>query len=39
MRKELTKSYYFGGAYRGQGLVLTVIGVGWSYLTVMTIAL
>ena len=31
-RFELTKGHYFGGEYRGQGLVSEGLKIGWSYL-------
>lgn len=31
-RFEITKSYYFGGTYRGQGFLRVIMFIGWSYL-------
>jgi len=31
-RKYITKAHYFGGAYRGQGLIREVMSIGWPYL-------
>jgi oligosaccharide repeat unit polymerase len=32
-REEITKGYYFGGQYRGQGVISQVLQVGWVYVT------
>jgi len=32
LRFELTKSFYFGGSYRGQGVILDVLGTTWPLL-------
>jgi hypothetical protein len=34
-REEITKGYYFGEAYRGQGLILQILQTGWPFLTLM----
>jgi len=34
-RKEITKGHYFGGGYRGQGIVLSFIRIGWPFLVSM----
>ena len=31
-RRQITKSHYFGGAYRGQGMFRVIIRIGWSYI-------
>jgi hypothetical protein len=36
-RKQITKGHYFGGAYRGQGLLRTIGQIGWPYLLGMAI--
>jgi|GEM_PF-2399077 len=38
-RRLLTKDYYFGGQYRGQGLLRQVLRVGWPFLTAISITL
>ena len=38
-RRELTKGYYFGGEYRGQGAIQTVQAVGWPYVVFLTLML
>lgn len=38
-RLELTKGHYFGGAYRGQGVVRFLMRTGWPYLTIIALAL
>jgi len=35
-RRELTKGHYFGGEYTGQGLLRTVLRIGWSYTLCLT---
>lgn len=37
MRYELTKSHYFGGKYRGQGIIRTVQFLGWSLICCYTL--
>jgi hypothetical protein len=37
-REALTKGYYFGEAYKGQGVILQTLRTGWLYLTVLTAA-
>lgn len=32
MRYDLTKGYYFGEEYRGQGLIRMIMWIGWPYL-------
>jgi len=32
-REQLTKGYYFGGVYRGQGVVMEVLRTGWPFVT------
>lgn len=36
-RTALTKGFYFGAEYRGQGVMLQLIQVGWTYLLVLSI--
>lgn len=31
-RRSITKSHYFGGEYRGQGMFRVILRIGWSYL-------
>src|SRR5690606_6548556 len=38
-RRLLTKSHYFGGEYRGQGLLRALLRVGWAYLTAVSMML
>lgn len=35
-RRALTKAYYFGGEYRGQGLMRSLMQVGWPYVLSLT---
>ncbi|MDY0278177.1 MAG: O-antigen polymerase [Acholeplasma sp.] len=30
-RREITKAHYFGGEYTGQGLLRSILRIGWSY--------
>jgi len=34
-RFEITKGYYYGGEYRGQGVITTLLNVGWPFLVSM----
>ncbi len=36
-RVEITKGYYFGGAYRGQGVIMALMRVGWPFLISMAL--
>jgi hypothetical protein len=38
-REELTKGHYLGGAYRGQGLILGLMQIGWPYLAALALLL
>jgi len=38
-RKLFTKSHFFGGEYRGQGLIRSFMGVGWPFLLSVSIAI
>jgi hypothetical protein len=38
-RLELTKGHYFGGAYRGQGVVRFLMRTGWPFLTIIALSL
>jgi len=38
-RQLLTKDYYFGGEYRGQGLLRQVLRVGWPFLTAISLTM
>lgn len=38
-RRDLTKGHIFGGSWRGQGLIATVMQVGWGYLVMSAAAL
>ncbi len=31
-RQQITKSHYFGGEYKGQGMFRVILRIGWSYL-------
>lgn len=34
-RVDITKSHYFGGAYRGQGLLRSLMRIGWAFIIMM----
>jgi hypothetical protein len=38
-REEVTKGHYLGGAYRGQGLILGLMQIGWPYLAALALLL
>ena len=38
-RKLFTKSHYFGGEYRGQGLIRSFMGVGWPFLVAISLTI
>jgi hypothetical protein len=38
-RKVFTKSHYFGGTYRGQGIIRSFMEVGWPFLFVISMML
>lgn len=38
-RKMITKGHYFGGEYRGQGLLRTLMRVGWAYVSALALVM
>lgn len=38
-RLDLTKGHYFGGTYRGQGVVRAIMRIGWPYLTAVALVM
>lgn len=38
-RQYITKSHYFGGEYRGQGLLRTLMLVGWSFIVLLSLSI
>lgn len=38
-RRELTKSYYFGGEYNGSGMLRTVLRYGWEFIDIVAVTL
>jgi hypothetical protein len=38
-RRVFTKSHYFGGEYRGQGLIRTFMGIGWPFLLAISLTI